>query len=507
MSDNGEDVYEVEAIIQDAFDTATMSRLYYVKWLGYDETENTWQNQSSLQHLEIFEAYETKRKPILTKPKATSSTLSNDKADDMVAVSKAKRKTLSNGKEDDMVAVSKAKRKTLSNGKEDDIIHKEKKKHKPKHKSKKKKKKKKRKKKHKKKHKKTQKATHNDASEDDEDRLCTRELIHHDTVDTDTSDDEPIIRVAKEPLIPKKPKTTSIWKIPKYTDPLEPLRKKRKLNHYNHSNPYTKPKPPTISIAPSIAKPPVHTSPLVRDDTRTTHATAAVAAIPDPKPSMKVDPPTISIEKRSSTVSVKSEEEIVGPTQPVFVDLTMENDETDTNRKNNTIQLIEAHKMVMTPCTPDSESESDSPLDTTHNKKNTNDGWLGSTSTMNINSNKTPLPVVTLHAPTLACGISGDRNHNTTSHSSKRHHRERDQHYYRSRHRTDRRSRHRRDRRSHRSSRREVSRNRGYYRSRHRRDSRSRSRSRTRSSRSSSSSSPNRSRNTRRTPTPPRPQR
>eukprot|EP01083_Nonionella_stella_P179227 635705_1 len=132
MSDNGEDVYEVEAIIQDAFDTATMSRLYYVKWLGYDETENTWQNQSSLQHLEIFEAYETKRKPILTKPKATSSTLSNDKADDMVAVSKAKRKT-------------------LSNGKEDDIIHKEKKKHKPKHKSKKKKKKKKDKEKSKKK--------------------------------------------------------------------------------------------------------------------------------------------------------------------------------------------------------------------------------------------------------------------------------------------------------------------------------------------------------------------
>eukprot|EP01083_Nonionella_stella_P179228 635708_1 len=154
MSDNGEDVYEVEAIIQDAFDTATMSRLYYVKWLGYDETENTWQNQSSLQHLEIFEAYETKRKPILTKPKATLSTLSmsrlyyvkwlgydetentwqnqsslqhleifeayETKRKPILTKPKATLSTLSNGKEDGMVAVSKAKRKTLSNGKEDD---------------------------------------------------------------------------------------------------------------------------------------------------------------------------------------------------------------------------------------------------------------------------------------------------------------------------------------------------------------------------------------------------
>eukprot|EP01083_Nonionella_stella_P145798 457639_1 len=180
--------------------------------------------------------------------------------------------------------------------------------------------------------------------------------------------------------------------------------------------------------------------------------------------------------------------------------------------------------MVMTPCTPDSESESDSPMDTNHNKKNTNDAWLGNTSTTNIAMNKTPLPVVTLHAPTLAYGISGDRDHHHETKSQSSMHPDRQKRIHKEKRRSPERRERDRDR-DHRSYRRDNRRHRSYqssrdsrpyfsrprhsHRHRHRRDRRSRSKSRTRSSTSNSPSrSRSRSRHTRHiTPPPPRPQR
>eukprot|EP01083_Nonionella_stella_P159450 520130_1 len=350
MTDHG--VYEVEAIIQDAFDTSTNGRLYYVKWINYDDAENTWQTKDSIQHLNLFKIYEAKRLGHTDQdyvPPRVPLILSNTNTKHKPSTTKRKAKTKNSNTNGGTCTRTQAKKK-------------------------KRKSKKKKKKKHKKRRKKKLKRAKIIGSSDDGDPfdLCTRELVtcNHDTlIDTDTSDDEPIIRSTQPQtstktrtngllLIPKKSKKPSIWRIPKITDPLEQfqpvhVRKKRKISISNPTIPYTKPMPQTVPILPANGPPPIPTShadalpsrgsmpistpdstPDSNDDTDDIIPTQQIP-IPNPNRLPHVDPSIATKPAQTATIepiiddkaSVKNEE-IVGPTHAVFVDLTIDSDDS-----------------------------------------------------------------------------------------------------------------------------------------------------------------------------------
>lgn len=46
-----ENIFEVENIYEKRYDWDTNKRMYHVKWLGYDESENTWEPHEEVSHL------------------------------------------------------------------------------------------------------------------------------------------------------------------------------------------------------------------------------------------------------------------------------------------------------------------------------------------------------------------------------------------------------------------------------------------------------------------------
>lgn len=58
---NEHDIYEVEAIVDDCVFPRKRKRVYKVRWAGYGPSDDTWEPQSSLQHLDIWREYEKKR--------------------------------------------------------------------------------------------------------------------------------------------------------------------------------------------------------------------------------------------------------------------------------------------------------------------------------------------------------------------------------------------------------------------------------------------------------------
>eukprot|EP01083_Nonionella_stella_P215375 775207_1 len=530
MTDHG--VYEVEAIIQDAFDTSTNGRLYYVKWINYDDAENTWQTKDSIQHLNLFKIYEAKRLGHTDQdyvPPRVPLILSNTNTKHKPSTTKRKAKTKNSNTNGGTCTRTQAKKK-------------------------KRKSKKKKKKKHKKRRKKKLKRAKIIGSSDDGDPfdLCTRELINcnHDTlIDTDTSDDEPIIRSTQPQtstktrtngllLIPKKSKKPSIWRIPKITDPLEQfqpvhVRKKRKISISNPTIPYTKPMPQTVPILPANGPPSIPTShalpsrgsmpistpdstPDSNDDTDDIIPTQQIP-IPNPNRLPHVDPSIATKPAQTATIepiiddkaSVKNEE-IVGPTHAVFVDLTIDSDDSvaiHDDIKTNKANIDRNAHAVTTPIVAIDKAVMDT--------NNTNP--LRNTSTTNItappaNGNVNTHPVVTLHASSLIHAPSMT-NHNksyTSMHPDRQRHIQNDRRrprYHRDypRHRMDRnehyhsrRSYHTSSRDSH-PSRRDFSR----MRSRHsrRRDRIRRSRSRSLSSSRSRSRSRSKRRHTPPVPT------
>ena len=52
-----EEEYEVEKIVDDGFDKETRKRIYFVKWKGYPDSQNTWEFINEIKHLQVYKDY------------------------------------------------------------------------------------------------------------------------------------------------------------------------------------------------------------------------------------------------------------------------------------------------------------------------------------------------------------------------------------------------------------------------------------------------------------------
>ena len=56
MTSSEEDVYEIEAIVNDRMHSG--KKQYFIKWVGYPESDNTWEDASNIYSDELKKEYE-----------------------------------------------------------------------------------------------------------------------------------------------------------------------------------------------------------------------------------------------------------------------------------------------------------------------------------------------------------------------------------------------------------------------------------------------------------------
>ena len=59
MSDDGDDVYDVEDIVNDRIQSG--KKQYLIKWVGFPSSQNTWENEENIFCEELKRNYETKK--------------------------------------------------------------------------------------------------------------------------------------------------------------------------------------------------------------------------------------------------------------------------------------------------------------------------------------------------------------------------------------------------------------------------------------------------------------
>jgi hypothetical protein len=55
---DGDEEYEVEEIIDDRYNKKKRTRQYFVKWVGYSTSENTWVDKKDLHSPELLTEYQ-----------------------------------------------------------------------------------------------------------------------------------------------------------------------------------------------------------------------------------------------------------------------------------------------------------------------------------------------------------------------------------------------------------------------------------------------------------------